>query len=388
LFVKLDQISIGRTGNYLSIFQRKNLATYHPPIIIGNLQEIVTLIELDVSKDTKSAERDKWCESFPFICVVNPPRHGKTLLLDRLFMNRDDICVVEMTYNGNTNLTTEEEHGKSCQIALYYFWLRFIHSVIPYALPLLDVSKKVGSFNSSTNYNLSWAKSTLKDVFLMNPFENIDGTSKSLLIAVDEFSNLIDVAQLWDRQEKNLFMGSLRNEHRSEPFVRFVFTGFNRGMNNLMQISGAALKVLSLSLCEFSSARPLLHKIKEEYEKEEYLNIKKTPFPLFLYEVVKSTPGLVGFWAERLLREKIKDSTIDGFASINWVSRITSADNLQYNWELVVRFFVCLEMNKKFDDIFRTDKVGEEMITNYIGVLSDVVEGAEKVPVLYGTNCA
>jgi hypothetical protein len=208
------------------------------------------------------------------------------------------------------------------------------------------------------------------------------------LIAVDEFSNLIDVAQLWDRQEKNLFMGSLRNEHRSEPFVRFVFTGFNRGMNNLMQISGAALKVLSLSLCEFSSARPLLHKIKEEYEKEEYLNIKKTPFPLFLYEVVKSTPGLVGFWAERLFREKIKDSSIDGFASINWVSRITSADNLQYNWELVVRFFVCLEMNKKFDDIFRTDKVGEEMITNYIGVLSDVVEGAEKVPVLYGTNCA
>ena len=101
---------------------------------------------------------------------------------------------------------------------------------------------------------------------------------------------------------------------------------------------------------------------------------------MFLYEVVKSTPGLVGFWAERLFREKNKDSSIDGFASINWVSRITtSADNLQYNWQLVVRFFVFLEMNKKFDD---TQKVGEEMITNYIGVLSDVVEGAEKVPVL------
>ena len=114
----------------------------------------------------------------------------------------------------------------------------------------------------------------------MNPFENVDGTSKSLLIAVDEFSNLIDVAQLWDRQEKDLFIGSLRNEHRSEPFVRFVFTGFNRGMNNLMQISGAAVKVLSLSLCEFSSARPLLHKIKEQYEKEEYLNIKKNSFSI------------------------------------------------------------------------------------------------------------
>lgn len=190
-------------------------------------------------------------ERFPFICVVNPPRHGKSLLLDRLFMNRDDICVVEMTYNKNTNLTTEEVYGKSSELALYYFWLRFIHSVIPYDLPLLDMRKKVGSFNSSTKYDLSWAKSTLKDVFLMNPFENVDGTSKSLLIAVDEFSNLIDVAQLWDRQEKSLFIGSLRNEHRSEPFVRFVFTGFNRDMNNLMQISGAAVKVLSLSLCDF-----------------------------------------------------------------------------------------------------------------------------------------
>ena len=131
------------------------MATYHPPIIIGNLQEIVTLIELNVSKDTNSAESDKWCKSFPFICVVNPPRHGKTLLLDRLFMNRDDICVVEMTHNSYTNLTTEGVYGKSCEIALYYFWLRFIHSVIPYALPLFDVSTKVGSFNSSTKYNLS-----------------------------------------------------------------------------------------------------------------------------------------------------------------------------------------------------------------------------------------
>jgi hypothetical protein len=41
-------------------------------------------------------------------------------------------------------------------------------------------------------------------------------------------------------------------------------------------------------------------------------------------------------------------------------------------------------MNKKFDEdgIFNKQKVGEEMITNCIGVLSDVVEGAEKVPVL------
>lgn len=89
-------------------------------------------------------------------------------------------------------------------------------------------------------------------------------------------------------------------------------------------------------------------------------------------------------FGERLFREKIKDLSIDGFASINWVSRITNADNLQNNWQLVVRFFVCLEINKKFDEdgIFHKQKVGEEMITNYIGVLSGVVEGAEKVPVL------
>lgn len=127
-----------------------------------------------------------------------------------------------------------------------------------------------------------------------------------------------------------------------------------------------------------------MQKIKEQYDKEEDFNLKKTPFPLFLYEVVKSTPGLVGFWAERLFSDKFKDSSLDEFANINWVSRITNADNLPYNWELVVRFFVCLEMNNKFDQdsIFCTQRVGEEMITNHIGVLSSVVEGAEKVPVL------
>lgn len=56
-----------------------------------------------------------------------------------LFLNRNDVCVVEMTYNSTTNVT------------LYYFWLRFIHAVIPYDLSLHELIDRVGSFDEPKN---------------------------------------------------------------------------------------------------------------------------------------------------------------------------------------------------------------------------------------------
>jgi len=228
---------------------------------IGNLQETVNSIEQLIDRNTGVKE------SYAFIYVVNPPRHGKSLLLDRLFLNRDDICVVEMTYNNTTNLTFDEVNSRSSRLALYYFWLRFIHAVIPFTqFSLCDLSRKVGSFDSSTNYNLLWAKDRLKADFQMTPFENIDGTSKSVLIAVDEFSKLIDVNELINKFFSTLLISSLQNEHKVRPFIRFVFTGFNRGMTNLMEASSTRIEIFSLALCVFSSAKPLLCAIKNHYD--------------------------------------------------------------------------------------------------------------------------
>jgi hypothetical protein len=364
-----------------NIFQRKKLTVYNPEIIIGNLENVVTSIEELI--DASSSNRVHAKENYPFIYVVNPPRHGKSLLLDRLFLNRNEVCVVEMTYNSNTHLTDQE--GKSSKIALYYFWLRFIHAVIPYELSLHELIDKVGSFDESKKYNLLWATKILKDAFFMTPFINVDGTSKSLLIAVDEFSKLVDIAQSWNKEDKNSFVSSLQNEHKAKPFVRFVFTGFNRGIIKLMHASYAPVRIFALSLCDFSSVKPLLQQIKKQYDKD--FNNHGIKFPSLLYEVVKSTPGLVGLWAERLFHgTKCRDSSLYAFAEhMTWVKEITNMDNLQNNWDLLVKFLTCLEMK----DVDGTEsyakelgEVGDSMITNLIGVMSNGDGGDKKMPLI------
>lgn len=359
---------------------------HHPKIIIGNLEKVVKSIEQLV--DTSSSNKGNFDvkENYPFICVVNPPRHGKSLLLDRLFLNSNDVCVVEMTYNSTTNLTDQE--SKSSRISLYYFWLRFIHAVIPfeYSLQELNDMTKVGPFNELKNYNLLWATNILRDVFNMIPFTNVDGTSKSLLIAIDEFSKLVDKAQSWNKDDKNSFVSALQNEHKAETFVRFVFTSFNRGITKLMEASNAPVMTFALSLCDFSSARPLLQQIKYQYDKKD--SIENTKFPTLLYEVVKSTPGLVGLWAERLFHgaTKCRDLSLYAFAEhMPWANEITNRDNLQNNWDLLVRFLICIERKdvdgrESYDE--ELGNVGDLMITNLIGVMSNGEGGDRKVPLI------
>lgn len=41
-------------------------------------------------------------ENIPFICVINPPRHGKSLLLNSLFHEQEEaMVVIPITYNSN-----------------------------------------------------------------------------------------------------------------------------------------------------------------------------------------------------------------------------------------------------------------------------------------------
>ena len=47
-------------------------------------------------------------DALPFVCIVNPPCHGKSLFLDGFFFERDDFRVVEMTYNSNSKVTLAE----------------------------------------------------------------------------------------------------------------------------------------------------------------------------------------------------------------------------------------------------------------------------------------
>lgn len=162
-------------------------------------------------------------KNLPFVCVVNPPRHGKSLFLeDSIFIGRSDVRVIPMVYNNNSNLTDDEMH--SPRHALFSFWLRFIGSVTGEKLTFLqqspsDASHPIGGYKRGEDgvvkYSLDWAKNIILQKYNRNPF--VDAVSKRplhLIIAVDEFSKLTDrmTVKKWPKEDVLEFFSSLRNE--------------------------------------------------------------------------------------------------------------------------------------------------------------------------------
>ena len=146
----------------------------------------------------------------------------------------------------------------------------------------------------------------------------------------------------------------------TKPFVKFVFTGYNYNLNRCLEVTSAEVYYIALTLCDYTSAKPLLRIIINEYIR---LN---SHVPMLLYEVVKSTPGLVGLWAERLLqsggkveKEKEKEGEEghiarqiidDCFASfacpLPWIRVVTDKDDIYTNWKLIIQYFICFELDE------------------------------------------
>jgi hypothetical protein len=90
-------------------------------------REIQTLF--DVKNDTATTEDFTMRkEDVPFVCVINPPRHGKTLLLDTIYRNDDRVLVVTITYS--TGSTFFDDEIVSVECAVRYFWLRVLKRLI------------------------------------------------------------------------------------------------------------------------------------------------------------------------------------------------------------------------------------------------------------------
>ena len=326
-------------------------------------------------------------DALPFVCIVNPPRHGKSLFLDRIFFDRDDFRVVEMTYNNNSNVTLSEL--ESPRQALFFFWLRFIGSVCGETFSMVKKhSHTYFGYNERTEYSLEWAKNILLRVYNRNPF--VDAVSKEqlhLVIAVDEFSKLTDLTLKWSQDDRDAFIRALNNEKQFHPVVQFVFTGFNKEMTTLIEASGAKVLCKTLTLCDFSSAKPLLKRIVDAYDSTEKV-------PLLLFETIKSTPGLVGLWAERVFSLHCRDSSIVSFKeSLPWIQHVcaetkysgATTSPLEDNWSLIVDYLKISE-NQEFESsenqLFEVTTLGNKLISNLIGVLQRVDGHEIKQPLI------
>jgi len=71
--------------------------------------------------------------------------------------------------------------------------------------------------------------------------------------------------------------------------------------------------------------------LKEYQNSTQSGNIIK--FPLSLFEVVKSTPGLIGFWAELVQRKIYCRDIYDFSRQMPWLQNVTKNDEpLKTNW--------------------------------------------------------
>ena len=110
----------------LSTFNRTLLVVNGRWQLVGNLVDTAGAIENIIKKAGTNTTAK---ESMPFLCVVNPLRHGKSRLLDQLFLGDAKVLVVSITYTG-----TEIEDA--CSVLLYFGFAFFAVCFNPKSLSL------------------------------------------------------------------------------------------------------------------------------------------------------------------------------------------------------------------------------------------------------------
>lgn len=362
----------------LSIYKRRRL-TLAPAFddVVGNLRLVAQKIEETLVSQINS-ESDLVKENHRFVCIINPPRHGKSLLLDTIFATNDDFLVIPITYNSVTNLIPSEELV-SPQVALTYFWLRVLKTILNLDLPLSDLIRHyshISSFNA--------VKQLCEPNLAVSPF-SVEGRNKKIVICVDEFSHLTDhiESSTWTMDEKKEFLSYLQNEMTYQPLLRYVMTGFTTYMSKLLNYSSALVDVYSLDMCSFSESRPLLKKIVKMYEEQK----PPIPVPASLFEAIKCTPGLVGLWAECIVHHKRFDRDLIEFhqnAAPNWLIRICDAAHLLVNWKLILRYLKFLECQPKgTNNDVEAAELSSELAKHQIGLSSTQTSSLQVIPLCF-----
>eukprot|EP00602_Paraphysomonas_sp_CaronLab_P012266 CAMPEP_0185042050 /NCGR_PEP_ID=MMETSP1103-20130426/42097_1 /TAXON_ID=36769 /ORGANISM="Paraphysomonas bandaiensis, Strain Caron Lab Isolate" /LENGTH=731 /DNA_ID=CAMNT_0027582045 /DNA_START=334 /DNA_END=2526 /DNA_ORIENTATION=+ len=366
--------------------------TYHRPaltyppvfenLIIGNMNDVKEKIEeslLDLCESHHGQTRIK--EKLCFRCVINPPRHGKSLLLDTLFQSNDTVLVIPISYNGDTSFSTKEI--ESPQVAKSYFWLRVLKTL----LSLRTTLEVLYSRYRGINLNFSRIQKISRKSLLVDPFICVNGTKKNVVICVDEFSLLTDSInknKLWSAEDKQQFVCALQNEMTAKPFLQYVLTGFNTNVTTLLGYSAAKVDCYVLKMCSFSQSRPLLMRIVDHYRAQN----PPVDVPASLFEAIKCTPGLVGLWAECVVRDKRCDRSLVEFqdkAAPNWLKKIVNSDNLIRNWKIILQYLLHLERSYTSIDAKETaeNSISTDLIDNQIGIGASGSSAPQIIPLCF-----
>eukprot|EP01036_Dinobryon_divergens_P028460 gene28460-37406_t len=338
-------------------YSRVQLATepvYGQEYVVGNLIETKNLVEAFLTEKKDGPIRK---EIVPFLCVVNPPRHGKSLLLDSIFAGDTHILVISITYNTGSSFDSSIEIN-SVSSAIHFFWLRVMKSLLNSSAPLREMNAEFERGKQLLN-SFDDVVEIVSKKFKVNPFAIDSNNKKGVLICVDEFSLVTDAIRIeWSEQTQKAFLSRIHDEKWPfHPFRQFLFTGFNRDMGRLLSHS-SHVRTFTLTMCDYTSSRPLLEKIVESYVNAEQ------GVPAIIFECIKCTPGLVGQWAELIVKERFLPLSIVGFRErVNWLINISSEEPLKENWKLLVEYLTACEKNPN-----SFGGISDRLITAGIGI--------------------
>lgn len=171
----IQEIESGRSS------VRSRLTTWPKWAFAGNLRELAAEVERIVSAEKiDKGTKDK----LPFVYISNPPRHGKSLLLDTLFVSNDDVCVLNVTYSAATS--NHEDEFSSPKGAMRGLLTRLISDLV---------------FPQAPRWSHIWDHSPVSRATDMGEmvriFESMlgignTGPQRKLLICIDEISKLTD----------------------------------------------------------------------------------------------------------------------------------------------------------------------------------------------------
>ena len=248
-------------------------------------------------------------ESAPFLYIRNLPRHGKSLALDMLFKDTQDVIVIPISYNSSLGIVFHE--CNDLQTAITGFWTRVMMGLLP-----INTDTDTLSYNAQNYPVTSWNSITTVSPELK---------TVNVVICIDEISKLIcNFASKLDANERRKqlheFWTSVAEFHNSRAdvtglckavFRRTVMTGFDHTPE--LSFVGSAFQVITDAI---PIAKPRETLRLGQHLLWVYAKLGM-PFPTFLFEIVKSSPGLLGSWAYVVLEPntELKVRCFDSFCN-------------------------------------------------------------------------
>jgi hypothetical protein len=308
--------------------------------VVGNVRTVVTKLEDEITEKYRlpvpRSYKTKGRERYPFLYIRNPPRHGKSLAMNLLFRGSDEVLVVSITYNSGMGISDLELHDDIS--AKKAFWTRVMMALVG------DKAKSPLGWYLS-NYPLSdWSE-------VLQVFPSLE--DKNIVICADEISKL--TSKFPNKGALGNFWDSIFQFHTftESHFRRTVFTGFDHSPDT--SIASSSYVVITdpfvIKIATPRETRRLGQHLLWTYAKAGVV------FPTFLFDLIKSSPGLLGTWASLTFgnTSEIQIRTLKDFCTNNsistWCKELTDT-NFERRLNLIeLAFFNKLRDNDIKDSI-------------------------------------